>query len=339
MEHNDIRHKLSEYIDESVTAEERTAIEAHLKTCRECGDALEELRKTIAYVKTVEEIDPPTWMTQKIMANVRAEAEKKGLFERFFQPGSLRFPIQAVAVVFLAVTAFAIYRSIQPASVPSEAPLQKLASRKEPAKDVPAKTKTAAPADSAKRVPQAPEYKALEMTQEYEKPAAPRLMSKTEAPAPASADRLEQPLLAEQEAASGKAAAAPQAGAPVVMKEGSASASAAHRTEAKLKSARRALKPASADKSDLVLMVQAKDMETAVREVEQTITRLGGSITRRENPEAERIYVISISAEKFPELKNKLKLIGEVKDEAAAPMPQEGRVELRIELVQEATQQ
>ena len=98
MEHTDVRHKLSDYIDGSLSTGEKTAVDEHLKTCQQCSDALHELQKTIELVRTVEDAEPPQWMTQKIMANVRAEAgEKKGLFERFFLPFSVKLPIQAVA--------------------------------------------------------------------------------------------------------------------------------------------------------------------------------------------------------------------------------------------------
>ncbi len=115
MDHNDIRHKLSEYLDGSVTAEEKSSIEEHLKTCSACSDALHELQKTVEHIKSVEEVEPPAWMTQKIMANVRAaEEERKGLFRRLFHPLSVKLPIQAVAVLFLAVTAFYIYQNMSP---------------------------------------------------------------------------------------------------------------------------------------------------------------------------------------------------------------------------------
>jgi hypothetical protein len=234
MEHTDVRHRLSEYIDGSISADEKTAIDGHLKTCTQCSDALHELRKTIELVKTIDDAEPPEWMTQKIMANVRAEAGKeKGLFERFFLPFSIKLPIQAVAIVFLAVTAFYIYRSIQPASVPSDAPVQEFASRKEAAKDRFARSEDHAL--RAKQAPQAPEYKALDMKQEYEKPAAPKPMDKAEAPAPAKA--AEQPALAKKETTAGKVAAAPQAGAPAMMREQSAvSNESGEHTESKRKS-------------------------------------------------------------------------------------------------------
>ena len=46
MDHNDMRHRLSEYLDGSVTADEKSSIEEHLKTCSACSDALHELQKT-----------------------------------------------------------------------------------------------------------------------------------------------------------------------------------------------------------------------------------------------------------------------------------------------------
>ena len=255
MDHSDVRHKLSEYIDGSSTSEERAAIEAHLKTCTKCSEALSELRKTIDHIKTVEDIVPPSWMTQKIMANVRAEAEKKkGFFERFFLPLSIKLPIQAVAAVFLCVTAFYIYRSIQPTSVPSEAPMQEFAAKKEASKDTLAKADNdASRARQAAPASQAPEYKALDMKQEYEKPAAPKPLDKSETPAttsaPAPAKAAGERALEKEEFAAGKVAAAPQAGAPRMMREEAAQSvgTAAKNEASSVASARKSKAPAMSD--------------------------------------------------------------------------------------------
>ncbi len=80
MDHNAIRHKLSEYLDGTADTEERPEIEAHLKTCEKCRNALVELRKTVEHVRQVEEVEPPAWMARKIMATVREEAEKNRSF-------------------------------------------------------------------------------------------------------------------------------------------------------------------------------------------------------------------------------------------------------------------
>ncbi|MGE5173689.1 MAG: DUF2275 domain-containing protein [Betaproteobacteria bacterium] len=237
MEHNEIRHKLSEYIDGSITVGEITEIEEHLKTCTACRDALRELHKTLEHIKTVEEVDPPAWMTQKIMAKVRgAEAEQKSFLRKLFFPLSVKIPIQAVAVLFLAAGAFYIYRSTQPAYGPSEVPVKEFEAKREAA-PVPAesgeKTITKGASQSAKRVPQSPEYKALDMKQEYERPAPPVPMAKLDAHAPA---KPAEPAKNEKEAVLERRAA-PQAAAPSMMQERAAhSAGAMPQAETKSKS-------------------------------------------------------------------------------------------------------
>lgn len=176
MEHNTIRHKLSEYLDGAVTAGEKTEIEEHLKACATCSGALAELRKTIETVRQIEETDPPAWMTSKIMARIRVEAEqKKGFLHRLFYPLAVKIPLQTVAVLFLAVTAFYIYRSIQPEKRYTETAAPVFETKKESPssgkqKGAPGRAEEPPPQQKA---PQAPEYRSLDMRYAYEKPAPP----------------------------------------------------------------------------------------------------------------------------------------------------------------------
>ena len=194
MEHNDIRHKLSEYIDGSVTDEERAAIEAHVKTCEQCTDALQELRKTIEHIKTVEEIEPPAWMTQKIMATVRADVgEKKSLFQRLFYPLAVKIPNPGYCglvpycdrVLYLSEHAASrkTIRSAEPGvrSQKDESPPTNTAQDKF--------AKAEKPAPRPKQVPQTPAYKSLDMKQEYEKPAPPVPQEQPPATGPEPAKR------------------------------------------------------------------------------------------------------------------------------------------------------
>ena len=108
--------KLSEYIDGTVTSRRTPIIEEHLKICEKCSEARRELQKTVEHVHAIEDIEPPAWMTQKIMAKVRAEAEeKKTIFKRLFFPLAAKLPVQAVAVLFLTVTAYYVYQDKSPA--------------------------------------------------------------------------------------------------------------------------------------------------------------------------------------------------------------------------------
>jgi Putative zinc-finger/Predicted integral membrane protein (DUF2275) len=114
MQHEDIRHKLSEYIDGAVSENERNVIEQHLKSCSECSEAFAEIRETIERVRSLEIQEPPVWLAQRIMAQVRVTAEqKKGLFQRLFFPLRVKIPLEAAAMVLVAVIALFFYKQGQ----------------------------------------------------------------------------------------------------------------------------------------------------------------------------------------------------------------------------------
>jgi hypothetical protein len=248
MKHNNIRHMLSEYLDGSVSDQEKVEVEAHLKTCAECENALSELRKTIEQIKSIEEIDPPAWMTQKIMARVRTEApEKKGLFQRLFFPLSIKLPIQAVAVAFLTITVLYVYRDSQPtlkfAETPAPATQESTvkSAKKEAPPTVAARPELNKADDSmlrSKQVLRTPGYKALDMKQEYEAPASPpAVQGRLAESAPAQTKPAEQLAPAKKELME-KRAAAPQASTlGITQEETSASAGAAAHAKAERKAA------------------------------------------------------------------------------------------------------
>jgi hypothetical protein len=213
MKHEEIRHKLSEFIDGAVTPDEKADIERHLKTCTECADALRELRKTIEHIHAIEEVESPAWITQKIMAKVREEQEaKNGIWQRVFAPFLMKFPVQAVAVLFLAVTAYFIYTNVNPTRKYSEEPVGLLAKKEAPAvgrmKEGDKTLRETAPKPD--QAPRKPGYKSLDMKYEYEKPAAPVPQEQPAASAPVPAKR-EAPASVKDEAYLEKRAFAPRA--------------------------------------------------------------------------------------------------------------------------------
>jgi Predicted integral membrane protein (DUF2275)/Putative zinc-finger len=305
MEHDDIRHKLSDYIDGSIAPGERRMIEEHLKTCRTCGEALEELQKTIEHIRTVEEIDAPPWMTRKIMSKVREEAEKKRSgFRRLFTPFSVKLPLEALGMAFLVVAAFYVYRSAHREAKYPETPAgQHEAASPEKPRALSQKEKTAA-------IPQKPGYKALDMKQEYERAALPPAAGKA-APAPPG-----------QTDAFTERAAAPR---PPARKEQAAGAPAIAKTKRE--------QAAPAERTFPAIILRTRDGDDAAGNVERLITRLGGSLLKKEVTDAEKSYTVSIDIQKVPELKEKLKLVGKVEDKTG-PLPSgAGNVTLKIELV------
>jgi len=260
MNHNDIRHKLSEYIDNSVTPDEKTAIEAHLPTCTECSDALRELRKTIENIHAVEEVQPPAWMTQKIMAKVREDAEQKsGILRRLFYPLAVKLPIQAVAVLFLTITAYYIYSGMHPADRYAKEPLGQLA-KEEARPAAPGVLDQKGPVVSApqeKKQEQAPGYKSLDMKYSYEKPAPPvpaapgaGITAAREEPDVSAPAKRAAPMTAKEESAPEAGQAAPGAASPSMTARQAAPAREAARAAGKTERTAKALSAADRDAED-----------------------------------------------------------------------------------------
>ena len=130
MECSNIQEKLSAYIENIISYEEKLLIEEHLKSCRKCSKSLSELRKTVKYVQSLEEIEPPQWLTQKIMARIRSEVgatrfraePKKGVFQKLFYPLHIKLPIEAFATIAIVITAVYIFKTIQPEMKVVQAP-------------------------------------------------------------------------------------------------------------------------------------------------------------------------------------------------------------------------
>jgi anti-sigma factor RsiW len=109
------REQLSAFIDGNLAPEEVRAVEAHIAECASCSAALVDLRKVVGHLQGLEQVEPPPWFTQKVMARVRtlkSTSDGKGLFKWFFQPLYIKAPIGALATALLAVTTYFIFQGV-----------------------------------------------------------------------------------------------------------------------------------------------------------------------------------------------------------------------------------
>ncbi|OPY15011.1 MAG: hypothetical protein A4E66_00224 [Syntrophus sp. PtaB.Bin001] len=111
----DIENNLPAYLEDLLPPEEKDKVREHLVSCPSCNRALEDLQKTETLLQGLPEVEPPPWLKQKIMTQVREEArQEKGFFRKLFSPWQYKIPLQTIALLFLAVLAFQIYREEEP---------------------------------------------------------------------------------------------------------------------------------------------------------------------------------------------------------------------------------
>jgi hypothetical protein len=305
MECKDIQKRLSAYLEKAASPQQKTAIDAHLKQCKRCRQALADLKRTIEYVQKLEEVEPPAWLAQRIMARVRTEAEQKsGIVKRLFYPIHIKLPLEAIAVIFIAVGTLYIFKTMQPqmqlAKIPTETKEMAPAPATAPKKEAPAALRKERPAPAAAEE-QLMYEKRLETREE-------RSMGKTKAPA----------RMMEREAA------APAAGT-------------AYRDESDRRGllAPQTVSPKAAAKGkakEVHFLVTVKDLDIASRDIEETLQLLGGKSIKTVPLGNKAVIAAEIDANKVQELFDKLNLIGEVQEKGLAMETREGNVEIRIDL-------
>jgi hypothetical protein len=339
MDHNEIRHRLSEYIDNAVTDDERAAIESHLATCTECAEALRELRKSIEHIRAVQEVEPPAGMTQHIMATVRKTERRKSIMRSLVDHFIVLRPVQVLAVLSLAVTVYYIYLNLEPVGKYAESPLE-IASKQEAPAVGPARAKGrmseealagrgAKPEHPAgkdasvhrKDVAQSPEYRSLDMKYSYEKPARP------EPAAPPAAEptrpmTVKEPLASPGADAVRSLSGAPRAAAPAA---GGPQEAAQERDEAKRPVAR-----SSAPTAVIQLTLQASDVSGAAGQAAQAVTNAGGRIIRREEAVHGAVIQATVRSDVLPKLRKALQQIGSLREKALSVVPAQEMVTMEI---------
>jgi len=119
---HDAREQLSALIDDALGAAERGAVEEHLATCAECRRELERLRGTVALLRAVEPARAPTGFVDRVLEAARPAPWPRRLFRALLLPWPVKLPIEAAAIVLVAVGVVYVFRStLEPARF-SDAP-------------------------------------------------------------------------------------------------------------------------------------------------------------------------------------------------------------------------
>jgi hypothetical protein len=297
-----IQQNLSAYLDHQLSSDEIIQVEEHLRTCQKCRFSLEELKKIVARVQGLEDKEPPPWLEQRIMAQVREEAgRKRGILQKLFYPLHIKVPLQAVATLAIAVTAFFLYRSLEPEIKVAEAPPQQDTVVTEEAKEKPVEEKFFADKQAPSRVPGAP---------------AERIDKKTDA-------------ISEQRRET-KMDRAPEAETGEISRFRAADEQIREKPEPQAFEAEELRK---AEKQQVIFIIQTDEIRTARSKVEQAITELNGTVIKTESVEQKDIIIAELSAHRVNEFSEKLRRVGEIEETKTEGIPKTGMLEIRVELM------
>lgn len=109
----EIHNHLSAYLEGEAEPADRLATEGHLERCAGCRKELELLRRTIATLQSLEEVEAPTRLTAEIQTAISARESSawRRLVTRLFLPFHIKLPLEAMALVLITIGAVYLYRS------------------------------------------------------------------------------------------------------------------------------------------------------------------------------------------------------------------------------------
>jgi hypothetical protein len=353
----DIEHNLPAYLEDDLSSQDKTLVEKHLASCPQCSKAIEHLKKAGKLVREMEEVEPPPWLTQKIMSRVREEAKpKESVFRKLFYPLHIKIPIQALATVLIAVFAFHVYRVGEPdVKVIVAPPAAVFESGKEQPPSAPQKSPDFAPAPSAKAkaVPIEGAKKDRDMlaaslpggskeTIGKENMRTREEMESSENTFMIRAEKKESPqdkdAEAMQTAASVKQQEAPKA-LPAPAREYKRSESRDYAGAAKAKREYEAapaepqIMGAAVRKMEQInVTVHVTDASASVRDVETLLGKFSARQIQRKSRDDKEILTAVINTRNLRELLRKLKTIGETEEKGIPDDIQERDISITIEL-------
>jgi len=130
MDCSDVRKILPEHIEGNSSPRQQALIEEHLHSCEQCRLYAVDLKKTIETLQGLDEIEPPAWLTAKVMKKVREGALPRNRWiERLFFPLHIKLPLEAFTTVLITVAAIFIFKhmgpELQKMEVQPQAPVMK----------------------------------------------------------------------------------------------------------------------------------------------------------------------------------------------------------------------
>ena len=338
------REQLSAYLDGELGADETGQTEAHLKACAQCSAELDDLRKAVAHLNSLEPVDPPPWLTQRVMAGIKSEGPKagaEGFLTRLFSPLYVKVPLGAVATMLLAVTTYFFFQNVVPemqprqpeksAGMPAETPAIKNAPEQTDLPKKKSEAKVPAAADSV-----ADKAQPAEMPQQKAEVQAPH---QQEMRVGAGKESLSvAPAAPSGRADEGTARARKAMKYGLAQQHGEIARDESVSGPAPAPSVAKKAVPAAAERESALFHVSAEDIADAGRKVAGELSRFGGKAVKTDSAGDKITVRAELPAARMSEFFEALRKIGSVREKTAPSLTDVSSVVVTVEILPAAQQ-
>jgi hypothetical protein len=113
----EVQTQLLEYLDQSLDTITTKHLDLHLTSCLPCRAEADSLADCIQQVAALPIVDPPLGFAQRVMAHAREIERRPSIWQRLALPLRHSTPIQATAVVLIAIFSVYLYQKEQAVSL------------------------------------------------------------------------------------------------------------------------------------------------------------------------------------------------------------------------------
>ncbi len=320
-----IQKMLQAFLEGVLSKTENALVEKHLSSCDSCRAAFEEYQQARQLLGNLEEVEPPPGFAQRVMARVEEEEGKKaGILRKLFYPLHVKVPIQAVAMVAVAVLAIQAYRSVEP---------QKQTAPQTEATVAPEAREESGKKEDRREDAVQPAKKTLPTPEQAARTGEGMARDTMASPPSASVPPVETRLREQKAGAPYQIPAAPAASKEAEKAE---SAAGGKRVKMEVKTATPAPSPEAAPlkkKAEIGFILQAVNPTSAGEKVQTILQEIGGSRIEIGRLGEGEIVTADLNPERFPLLLDLLNSLGEIKEKPPLPQSAAVPVSVRIEIV------
>ncbi len=113
-----IQERLSEYIDGTLDADDRAAVENHISTCKTCKEDLASLTEMVEELRAMDPVEAPADFLEKIHERMESRFSLDRIIRKLFIPFRIKIPVELAAAATITLLVFFVF-NIQQKEVPS----------------------------------------------------------------------------------------------------------------------------------------------------------------------------------------------------------------------------
>jgi anti-sigma factor RsiW len=108
MDCEEIRERLSAYVDDDLDRASKAVVEEHLASCKACQQEVASLKALVRELGALESVEPPKDFLNQLNERIEARSWFPKILRTLFKPMRVKIPLEFAGVVAVAILVFVV---------------------------------------------------------------------------------------------------------------------------------------------------------------------------------------------------------------------------------------